>query len=93
MPVRVYRCSHCGREVLVRAPGPLSEAEVQRRIEEEMRPAMRGPGGHRDPSIRLRDYIWEGVSATREFVPRDRLPERCPVCRRRTLEVTRTIEG
>ena len=93
MPVEVYRCSHCGREVLVRAPGPLSEAEIRRRVAEEMRPPAGGPQGQRDVSTRLRDYIWEGVSATREPVPRDRLPDRCPACRRTTLEADRTLEG
>ena len=93
MQVQVYRCSHCGREVLVRSPRPLTESEVRRRIEEEMRPAARGPRGQRDLSTRMRDDIWESVSGMREIVPRDQLPERCPTCRRRTLEPERTVEG
>ena len=65
MPVQVYRCSHCGREVLVRAPGPLSDAEIRRRIEEERRPLARGRQGQRDFTTRLRDYNWEGLSVPR----------------------------
>ena len=93
MRASVYRCSHCGREVLVRQAGPLSDAEVRRRIEEEMRPAASGRRSHRDLSTRLRDYIWEGVSGTREMVPREELPARCPACHRHTLEMDRTVEG
>lgn len=93
MPVDVYRCSHCGREVLVRAPGPLSAQEIRRRIAEEMRPNANSQRGQRDLSTRLRDYIWEGVSADRELVPRAEPPEHCPACRRRTLEMARTLEG
>ncbi len=93
MRARVYRCSHCGREVLVREVGPMSDAEVRRRIEEEMRPAASGRRASRDLSTRLRDYIWEGVSGTREIVPRDELPECCPACHRHTLEMERTVQG
>lgn len=93
MPVDVYRCSHCGREVLVRTPGPLSPQEIRRRIDEEMRPNANGARGQRDLSTRLRDYIWEGVSADREMVPRAEPPEHCPACRRSTLKMARTLEG
>ncbi len=93
MPVQVYRCSHCGREVLVRAPGSMTRAEIDRRIEEEMRPAASGRRAERDLSTRLRDYIWEGISAMRgAAVPRDRPPERCPACNRDTLAATRTLD-
>ena len=93
MPIDVYRCTHCGREVLVRASRPLTDREIRRRIEDEMQPAARGTRGERDFSTRLRDYIWQGLSDTREMVPRDELPERCPACcRPTTLEVSRTID-
>ena len=93
MPVEIYRCAHCGREVLVRAPGPLTRAEIRRRIDEEMRPAARGRRAYRDLATRLRDYIWEGVSATREPVPRAAPPEHCPACHRATLQQERTLDG
>ena len=92
MPVEVFRCSHCGREVLVRAPGPLSREEAARRVEEEMRPSARGASGRLDGTMRLRDHIWESVSATREEVPRQSLPRRCPACRRSaTLLLARSL--
>jgi hypothetical protein len=80
--VEVFRCSFCGREVLVRREAPLSEAEIARRVQEEFEPAIPGPAGRADFSSRLRDDIWVGVSGTREAVPRDELPERCPACHR-----------
>jgi DNA-directed RNA polymerase subunit RPC12/RpoP len=92
MATHVYRCGHCGREVLVRRAGPMTEQEIARRKEEEMRPPAQGrraPGGM---SERLRDDIWLGVSGTREMVPRDEPPERCPACGRAELSETRTVE-
>lgn len=92
MAVLVYRCAHCGREVLVRHPGPMSEEEIARRVAEEMRPAAPGPRAPSDFASRLRDDIWVGVSGTREIVPRDELPDRCPACGRDALEEARTLE-
>ena len=93
MAVSVYRCSHCGREVLVRAPGPLTRSEVARRVEEELRAAAAGPRGRLSPQFRLRDDIWVGVSATRTEVPRPELPECCPACGRAgTMGEARTLE-
>ena len=94
MPVLVYRCSHCRREVLVRGTGPMSPAEVQRRIDEELRAAATGPRGHMSAQFRLRDDIWVGVSGTRGDVPRAQVPERCPACSREdTLTEERCIDG
>jgi DNA-directed RNA polymerase subunit RPC12/RpoP len=90
--VDVYRCTHCGREVLVRRAGELSEAEIARLLEEERRPAARGERAVPDRSLRLRDDIWVGVSGTREMVPRDDLPEHCPACRRPTLREHRVLD-
>jgi hypothetical protein len=92
VPVQVYRCANCGREVLVRRPGPLSEAEIARRIEEEHRPAARGRGGSVPFSERARDDIWAGISALRDAIPRDALPDRCPACQRDALVEARTVE-
>ena len=85
MPTDVYRCRHCGREVLVRSLRPMSEAEVARRIEEEMRPAAPGRPASPPGNIRLRDDIWVALSTMRDEVaeiPRGALPERCPACGR-----------
>jgi DNA-directed RNA polymerase subunit RPC12/RpoP len=90
--VKVYRCTHCGREVLVRLVAELTDAEIARRLEEERRPAASGERAVPDRSLRLRDDIWVGVSGTREVVPRDDLPERCPACRRPTLEAHRILD-
>jgi DNA-directed RNA polymerase subunit RPC12/RpoP len=92
MAVQVYRCSHCGREVLVRIVAPMTEAEVSRRRDEEMRPAATGPVGPNSWSDRLRDYIWLGLSDLGEMVPRDEVPEHCPACHRPTLEIARVVE-
>lgn len=92
MAVQVYRCSHCGREVLVRIVVPMTEAEAARRREEEMRPAARGLQGPNSQSDRLRDYIWLGLSDLGEMVPREEVPAECPACRRATLAVARVIE-
>ncbi len=92
MAVQVYRCSHCGREVLVRIVAPMTEAEAARRREEEMRPAVSGPQGPNSWSDRLRDYIWLGLSGLGEMVPREEVPAKCPACRRATLAVARVIE-
>lgn len=82
MPVDVYRCAHCGREVLVRNPGPMTPAEIARRIEEERRPAARGLPGQPASNLRLRDDIWLFVSSERTEVPREEVPEHCPACHR-----------
>ena len=92
MAVQVYRCSHCGREVLVRIVAPMTEAEAARRREEEMRPAARGPQGPGSQNDRLRDHIWLGLSDIGEVVPREEVPTECPACRRATLAVARVIE-
>lgn len=95
MPVVVYRCSHCHREVLVRRPGPMSDAEIQRRIDEEMRPWARGRTGRLDLSSRMRDDIWVAVSGMRDSdVPRTHVPEECPACHRpNALVESRVLEG
>ena len=94
MPVVVYRCTHCHREVLVRKPGPMSDAEIQRRIAEEMRPWARGPGARLDAGSRLRDDIWVAVSGMRENdIPRNGVPEACAACNRDTLVESRTLEA
>jgi DNA-directed RNA polymerase subunit RPC12/RpoP len=82
MPTHVYRCTHCGREVLVREAGPLTPSEIARRIEEERRPAASGLPGQPAATFRLRDDIWLSVSAERGEIPREELPERCPACGR-----------
>ena len=98
MPVRVYRCSHCGREVLVRELRPdgtvaLSEAEIARRIEQEHRPSPRGLFARGAVGMRLRDDVWVGISGLRTFVPREALPEQCPACQRPdTLAEVRLVE-
>jgi hypothetical protein len=92
VPLHIYRCGHCGREVLVRVPGPMSEQEIARRREEEMRPAPRGPRGTLGMTERLRDDIWLGVSSMREMIPRDKLPEQCPACGHASFAESRIIE-
>ena len=94
MPIDVYRCSHCGREVLVRSLEPMSDHEIRRRIKEEMQPVANGLSGQRDFGTRMRDYIWEGLSGTHEMVPRAEPPEHCPACRRSTtLKIQRTLDA
>ena len=100
MAVEVYRCEHCGREVLVRRrplPGepPLSDAELRRRLEEELRPAARGRPARPDAATRLRDDIWLAIADGRQTpIPRDELPGRCPACGAETsFAVSRVIEG
>lgn len=80
MPTSVYRCDHCGREVLVRDAGSLTQTEIARRIEEERRPAAGGLPGQPAATFRLRDDIWLGISAERADIPRETLPDRCPAC-------------
>ena len=93
MPILVYRCSHCGREVLVRSAAPMSPAEAQRRVEEELRAATRGPRGRLASSFQLRDDIWLGLSQARGDVPRSGPPECCPACGRAgPLGESRTLE-
>lgn len=86
MPVEVFRCGACGREVLVRRPGAngslLSDAEIRRMIEEETRPRAHGPGGASSLDLRLRDDIWVGISGLGAHVPRPTVPDACPACRR-----------
>ena len=94
MPIDVYRCSNCRREVLVRSHEPMSPAEAQRRVDEELRAAARGPRGRIASSFQLRDDIWLGLSQLLGGdVPRPELPEDCPACGRHgTLTESRTIE-
>lgn len=80
MAMEVYRCNACRREMLVRQAGPMSEAEIARRVREEFEPATPGPRGSVNFSSRLRDDIWVGVSPGRDAVPRDELPAVCPEC-------------
>ncbi len=72
----------------------MSAAEAQRRVEEELRAATRGPRGRIASSFQLRDDIWLGLSQLRGGdVPRPELPEDCPACGRQgTLTESRTIE-
>lgn len=94
MPVHVYRCLQCRREILVREAGPMSPAEIKRRIEEETKPWRSGPAGVPGGSLRWRDDVWLGISAMRETgVPREELPDRCPACgRESTFERARLLE-
>lgn len=93
MAVQIYRCAHCGREVLIRPPGPLNRSEIARRVEEELRVAATGPRGRMHSQFRLRDDIWVGISTTRTAVPRQELPKLCPACgRAETLEEARTLD-
>jgi len=92
MAIEVFRCTHCGREVLVRREAPMSEAEIARRMKEEFEPAQPGPTGRADFTSRLRDDIWVGVSGTRQPVPRDELPERCPACARTNWASMRVLD-
>jgi len=82
MPVRVFRCSYCGREVLVRVAGRMNDAEIARRIAEEMRPDAPGPPGAPHATFRWRDDIWTAISGMRGYVPRDAIPDDCPACHR-----------
>ena len=92
MAIQVYRCSRCGREVLVRIVAPLSEEQVRRRIAEEMRPDAAGPPAQRVMADRLRDDIWVGLSDGRTSIPRETVPERCPSCDQPTLVEYRFID-
>lgn len=92
MAIQVYRCSRCGREVLVRIVAPLTEEQIKRRMEEEMRPESRGPRGQRGMADRLRDDIWLGVSGGRTSIPREEAPDRCPSCGEAALVEDRTLE-
>ena len=65
----------------MRELGPMTPAEIERRIEEERRPLAGGLLGQPAATFRLRDDIWLSVSADRTEVPREELPERCPACR------------
>ena len=92
MAIQVYRCTHCGREVLVRIVAPLTAEQVRRRIEEEMTPDSPGPRVQRGMADRLRDDIWVGVSDSRTPIPREAAPDRCPSCGRASLAVDRILE-
>lgn len=93
MAIQVYRCTRCGREVLVRIVAPLTEEQVRRRIEEEMRPDASGPPADRRLTDRLRDDIWLGVSGGRETsIPREEAPDRCPTCGQESLAADRILE-
>jgi predicted RNA-binding Zn-ribbon protein involved in translation (DUF1610 family) len=91
--VQVYRCSHCGREVLVRLVAPLTQEEIQRRISEEMRPETPGSQARPQWQERLKDDIWVGVSGSRTHVPREAVPAVCPACGRDSLGLARTVEA
>ncbi|MEX1022524.1 MAG: hypothetical protein WD058_05195 [Dehalococcoidia bacterium] len=93
MAIQVHRCSHCGREVLVRIAGPLSAEQVRRRVAEEMRPEAPGRPARPAWSDRLRDDIWTGISGARTPVPRDEPPTECPSCGRPTLTLDRVFEA
>ncbi len=100
MAVEVHRCERCGREVLLRRrprPGepPLSEAELRRRVEEELRPEARGRAGRTDAGSRLRDDIWLAIADGRETpIPREELPGACPGCGvEGSFAVSRTLDG
>jgi hypothetical protein len=90
--IQVYRCTRCGREVLVRIVAPLTEEQVRRRVEEEMRPPAPGPTGPRGLSERLRDDIWIGLSNQRTPIPREEPPDRCPTCAQDSLALDRVLE-
>ncbi len=93
MAVQVYRCSHCGREVLVRVAAPMSADEIARRIDEEMRPTASGRAAPNVWSDRMRDHIWLGITERGDAVPREETPASCPSCRRAmTLHATRMVE-
>lgn len=92
MALQVFRCSRCGREVLVRMAAPLSEAEVSRRIREEMQPETPGPQARPQWPDRLREDIWVGISGGRTHVPREAAPDACPACRHASLVLDRVIE-
>ncbi|MDG1840617.1 MAG: hypothetical protein P8J64_07755 [Dehalococcoidia bacterium] len=90
--LEVYRCNTCGREVLVRKPGPMSPKEVARRRIAEMQPRIRGARGKAPPTDQLRDDIWAGISSQRTEIPRLEPPEKCPACHQAGLTVARTLE-
>jgi len=92
MAIQVYRCSHCGREVLVRIVAPLTAEQVRRRIAEEMRPDAAGPPAQRGLADRLRDDIWVGLSDGRTSIPREIAPDRCPSCGQDSLAMDRVVE-
>ncbi len=76
----------------MRQPGPLTEEEIARRVREEFEPTEHGPRGRSDLSSRLRDDIWVGLSATRQLVPREELPERCPACMKTDWKAMRVLD-
>lgn len=92
MALQVFRCSHCGREVLVRLAAPLTEDEVRRRVQEEMQPDSPGPRARPQWQDRLREDIWVGVSGGRTHIPREEAPAACPSCGREALVLARVIE-
>lgn len=73
----------------------LSDAELRRRLDEELRPVARGRPGRRDPATRLRDDIWIAIADGRETpIPRDELPVACPACSaQHPFAVSRVIDG
>ena len=93
MAIQVYRCSRCGREVLVRIIAPLTPEQVRRRIAEEMRPDAMGPPAQRGLADRLRDDIWVGLSDGRTSIPREIAPDRCPSCGRDSLAIDRVFDS
>jgi len=90
--LHVYRCAHCGREVLVRIVQPLTAEEVRRRIAEEMQPESPGAPARPQWQDRLRDDIWQGVSNQRTAIPREQVPDACPTCARSDLIFARIVD-
>ncbi len=90
--LEIFRCTECGREVVVRKPGPMSPKEVARRKLAEMRPNIRGTRGASPVNDQLRDDIWAAISTQRTEIPRLEAPDRCPACKGETLESVRHIE-
>jgi hypothetical protein len=70
----------------------MTDSEIARRVEEELRPPARGRRGTMGFSERLRDDIWLGISESRELIPRDELPTHCPACGRAALAEARVLD-
>ncbi len=92
MALEVFRCMQCRREVLVQLRRPLTETDIARMRDQEMRPASPGRRGALSGSERMRDDIWLGISSNRTPIPRERVPERCPACGHDGLKAARILE-
>ncbi len=90
--LEIYRCNACGREVLVKKPGPMSPKEIARRRIAEMQPRIRGARGKAPATDQLRDDIWAGLSSQRTEIPRLEPPVKCPTCHQSGLRVDRTLD-